>query len=176
MTRLACVLLAVSLSACVSTWQRDALRFPSHQAQYVPPTTDKMAARLAEMHARVTGMGVEIVVPDTASQQFWGLSGITTDGQRRIVLTPGLSADAQFEVLVHEAAHLLQPGRLTEAEREVFAERVMVAVCAHYGYRVNVSQRSSQYLAAAKTGFATQKLLAVDYRRAVRVLTGREQP
>ena len=174
MRGLALVPLLVLNLACASAWQRDALRVPSHQAMYVPPTSATMAARLEELRARVLAWGVEIVVPAAGDGQFWGMAGATGEGQRRIILSPELGVDGTFEVLAHEAAHLLQPGGLTEAQREVFAERVMVAVCDYYGYEA--SKRSSQYLARYKTGFAQQAAIEVDYRRAVRVLTGQEQP
>lgn len=174
--RVLALILVLPLAACASSWQRDALKIPSHQAQYVPPTTDRMAVHLAEMRARVTSWGVEILVLEPGqAQRMWGAAGQNPEtGQRGIFLQADMAVDAQFEVLVHEAAHLLQPGGLSESEREVFAERVMVDVCQHYGHPARA--RSSTYLGRYKTGFGAQDAIAVDYRRAVRVLLGEERP
>jgi hypothetical protein len=172
--KLLLILCVAFLPACASSWQRTALETPSHQAKYVPPTTATMAKPLAELRQRVEGMGVGIAeIPSGA--QLWGLAG-TADatGQRMIALNADLSVDGQFEVLAHEAAHILQPAGLSESEREVFAERVMIGVGDFYHY--DIRGRSAPYLGRYKTGFAAQPAIEVDYRRAVRVLTGQEKP
>ena len=162
--------IAFTLTGCAPSVRQIALRTPSHQAMYVPPTTATMAQPFAELKARVEGMGVTIAEIEEAGQ-FWGLA----DQRAKVIaLSPDLGTDAKFEVLAHEAAHLFQPMGLSESEREVFAERVMVEVCDFYGH--DARGISGQYLGRYKSGFGAQKALAVDYRRAVRVLTGRERP
>jgi len=100
-----------------------------------------------------------------------GYSGITYWETRQIAIDERLSWNARFEVLAHEAGHVLQPQGLTQIEGEVFAEGVAYLVLRHYGHdRIELH---AYYLAARKSGLDVLEHYATDIRHAARVLTAR---
>jgi len=76
--------------------------------------------------------------------QMCSFFGECEEQEQKIVIDAGLSWDERYSVLLHEAAHTLQPERLTENQREVWAECV-AALAAHDGLREH-----ARYLAGLK--------------------------
>lgn len=169
MALLALLMGVISLMGCAPTLQQQALAIHYEDARYEPPTTAVMRDAVQGLEKRLIDAGITIVdAPEGFENEYWGTADMTT---QTIMLPPGLSPDARFEVLLHEGAHLFQPPTLDRASREVFAEVVMVKAAKAYGW--DAQARSARYLATWKAGFAALPFLSTDIAYAVDVLTGR---
>lgn len=96
-----------------------------------------------------------------------GVAGISSREHRIIALDGTLSPNAKFQVLAHEAAHILQPPDMTKAEGEVFADAVSYLVT---GDDVAIFSR---YLAGNKSGLHALKTYRREIRWAASVLSGK---
>ena len=160
----------VFLTACSSTPRtlRLAEQIPHFQADYVPTEGDSMAGPLAELEQRLTDWGIAIGdLPPTV-----GGVGLSSLPARQILLRPGLPVNARFEVLAHEAGHLLQPVTLGNHEvGQVFAELVGVGIQQYYG-STTAEEVAALYLAQFKHAFGAERYLRRDIDYAVKALTG----
>jgi hypothetical protein len=104
-----------------------------HQAFYAEPKTNGMAGGLEQLEYAATLVGVHVAYVPLAKLN--GSLGVSHRTQRVIAIADNLAADAKFETLAHELAHVLQPDRLLgHAEGEVWAEAVSYLVGLRYGY------------------------------------------
>jgi hypothetical protein len=160
----ACVL----LSACAPKTLRLAEQINHFAADYQPTPGDSMRAPLEALEKRLADWGVTVgEIPPT----FGGI-GLASAENRTILLKPGLSVNARFEVLAHEAGHLLQPPTLgDQAVAQLFAELVGVGVQKFYGSQT-AELVAARYLAQFKYAFAAEKHLRTDIQYAVEALTG----
>jgi len=78
------------------------------------------------------------------TRMCWGPMMCEEASEQKIVVDASLSWDERWSVLLHEAAHTRQPHRLTENQREVWAESI-AALAAHDGLREH-----ARYLAGLK--------------------------
>lgn len=97
--------------------------------------------------------------------------GVTNTQTRQIHIDDTLSWNGRFEVLTHEAGHLLQPGRLNSVEAEVFAEGVSYLVLRHYKH--DRLELHAHYLSSRKAGLHVLREFATDIRYAAQILTVR---
>lgn len=162
------VVALLAVSGCGPRALRLAQDLSHFEATYIPSTGDTMAGPLAELTARLERWGVTLgELPAVFSEV-----GLTYRADRRILLRVGLSVDARFEVLAHEAGHLLQPPALDDdAVAQLFAELVGVGVQKFYGSRT-ADRTAAAYLAQFKWTFAMEPYLRRDIDYAVKVLTG----
>lgn len=118
--------------------------------------------RLQRLVVTVLGVTLRVGAPD-------GIAGITVIGEegRVIALDPTLSPNAAFQVLAHEAGHILQPGGLSRPEAEVFADAVSLLVT---GDNAHIFSR---YLASSKSGLSVLKTHRREIYWAAHVLSGK---
>ena len=156
------LILACALSFC----QSDPLdKLAKEVASFDVPAPPERAEELARLEALVfRSLGMVIVdgVPE-------GLAGIATSHPRIIGLSPKLTPAQRYEVLAHEAAHVLQPEGLTVEEAEVFAEAVALLVTE------NDSRPYAKYLSwrGARSGLHVLKTYRREIQWAATVLGGR---
>lgn len=156
-----------------------ASRTPGQMAVYLPPLTATLTAPLAALEARLRSLDITVVytdVPDAllaagqvpAGNIVWGLA---LPDEREVYLLESLSPDGRFEVLTHEAAHILQPGDLNSSASEVFAELVLYEMLYYYGHDGSVTV--GQYLAGHKAELPLVPFISVDVRFVRDVLLGK---
>lgn len=118
------------------------------------PRTSDSQSRYWDAHtleARLVGMGWQVTYePDLLER---GVYGYTNLDDRTIHIERSLSWNTRLAVLAHEGAHTLEPGRLSRAQAEVFAECV-AALVARDGYAEH-----ARYLATLKADFVTEALV-----------------
>jgi hypothetical protein len=144
---------------------------PVHLSGYTPAQTGNSAAALQHFEARVEWLGVTMaVLPEEAvANEVYGMAA-TVDGKKTIWLPAVMAADARFEVLAHEAAHLFAPPTLDQAQGEVFAEIVAYEVTKAFGY--DHLEAAAQYCASWKPGLAAVPVLQADIDAVVTLLVG----
>jgi hypothetical protein len=158
--------LAVSVN-CAPRTLRMAERILALEANYIPTEGDEMAAALDELSGRLTAWGITIVdLPPTMQ----GVGRASLDA-RTIWLRPELSPNGRFEVLAHEAGHLLQSPGLDEPTAQLFAEMVGVGIQQFYGSKT-AEDVAARYLAGHKHVFGAYRWLRRDIQYAVLALTG----
>lgn len=163
------VTLAVVAVGCTPKTLRMAEQISHFAADYQPTPGDDMAGPLAELEQRLTAWGVTIGdLPPTV-----GGVGLASARDRSILLRPGLSPNARFEVLAHEAGHLLQSPGVTDLYAQLFAELVGVGVQRFYG-STTAEKVAARYLASMKHTFPAYQWMKRDIAYAVRCLTGQE--
>jgi len=155
------------LAACVlSLCSTDPLdKLAKEVATFNVPAPPERPAELERLEALVfRTLGVVIV--EGAPE---GFAGIATSHPRIISLSQKLTPAQRYEVLAHEAAHVLQPDGLTTEEEEVFAEAVALLVTG------NNSKPYAKYLAwrGAASSLRVLKTHRKEIRLAARVLGGK---
>jgi hypothetical protein len=163
------LILACAFSLCstdpLDRLERQASSLTFWQQSYDAPVGDSRLQdflRLQRLAVSVLGVKLQAGVPDGIA----GLTAFTEDG-RVISLDPTLSPNAAYQVLAHEAGHVLQPTGLSKQEAEVFADAVSMLVT---GDNVHVF---SQYLAGSKSGLGVLRIYRKEIRWAATVLRGR---
>jgi hypothetical protein len=156
---------------CAPKTLRMAARINHFAASYIPTPGDEMAGPLAELEKRLTGWG--ITISDLPAMAPY--SGIADAQSRTIQLKPGLSVNARFEVLAHEAGHLFQPPALDSGSQvgQLFAEMVGVGVQKFYDSKT-AEKVAAPYLAQLKFAFPSYRWMKHDINYAIRCLTGQE--
>jgi len=156
------LILACAISFC-STDPLDKLA--RDVATFDVPAPPERTADLARLEALVFHT-LGVVIVEGAPE---GFAGIATSHPRIIGLSPRLTPAQRYEVLAHEAAHVLQPDGLTTEEEEVFAEAVALLVTG------NDSKPYGKYLAwrGAASSLRVLKTHRKDIRRVARLLSGK---
>jgi hypothetical protein len=167
------LLLALLLTGCASSSARVLQRASeiSHfAAGYTPTPGDDMAGPLAELTTRLEAWGVRVEdLPETPGRPMVGLASLE---YRVVQIQRGLSVNARFEVLAHEAGHLLQPPGLQDrAVAQLFAELVGVGIGKFYGAK-HCEEIAAIYLASFKYVFGAEPHLRRDITYAIEAMTG----
>jgi hypothetical protein len=137
-------------------------------ARYIPTDGDSMRAPFLDLAGRLERWGITIA--DLPEQD--GAFGRASLEQRTIWIKRSLSVNAQFEVLAHEAGHLLQPPALADdALSQLFAELVGVGVQHFYG-SATADETGAAYLSQFKYTFGAARAMRHDIDYAVKALTG----
>lgn len=158
----ACVLLFCSADP-LDRLTRETQSYTAWEQSYDAPTGDSHARDLARLQRLVTTvLGVELQAGAPA-----GIAGYTIREQRVISLDPTLSPNAQFQVLAHEAGHVLQPAGLSTPEAEVFADAVAYLVSG------DETKTFSRYLSGSKSGLHVLKTYRREIQWAAKVLGGK---
>jgi hypothetical protein len=159
------------LSACAPKTLRMASRISHFAATYEPTPGEEMADALADLQTRLTTWGITLGdLPPTSPNV-----GVADAHGKTILIRAGLSVNARFEVLAHEAGHLLQPPSMESGSMhgQVFAEMVGVGVQKFYGSKT-AEKVAAAYLAQMKYAFPAYKWMKHDIDYAIRCLTGQE--
>ena len=148
-----------------------AIAIPVTQAGYhAPISTDRYhdAQRLSRITVRVLGATIAY----TKDGMPGDLDGMAVPSARMITINPSLAWDARFQVLAHEAAHVIQPSTLATSEAEVFADAVSYLTGRRYGY--DDLETIARYLASHKQALSVLRVYATEISWAALVLTGPE--
>lgn len=178
MRYLAPIILATGLvvSSCASFSEqvlKEAVKIPVFKSTYVPATGSEFQWAYDELWGRLEAAGAYVeeidglVNPSTGAKS-WGL---TFRGDHHIDIEKSVDVNARLEILAHEAGHLFHNGAVSTSEAEVFAELVGANVLAHYGFP-GAKEKSAQYLASYKYGFASLPFVESDIDLAVKALIG----
>jgi hypothetical protein len=163
-----CLLLfSLGCASRIDTVVSQASESPYWNSIYVPSEGTRMAQDDLEARLRkgfVTVDRVEKLPP----------FGLCLPVERRILIRAELSIDGQFEVLAHEAGHLLQsPAIADNSLSETFAELVGVEIQAYYRSQTG-QQTASKYLSVHKHAFVFLPIMKPDIIRAARIILGFE--
>jgi hypothetical protein len=161
--------MCVGLSACAPRVLYMAERISHFEATYDETPGDSMAPAFYDLHRRLTDWGVTIGdLPPEAPY-----AGIAYGQHKTILLKPRMSINAKFEVLAHEAGHLLQPPAIEAGSQvgQLFAELVGVEVQKFYG-STTAEKVAAPYLAQMKYAFPAWRWMKRDIAYAVKALTG----
>jgi hypothetical protein len=162
----------VILAGCASridTVVSDASDQPYWNAVYVPSEGTRMAQAMADLETRLSKGFVSVERVEKLPP-----FGLCLPVERRIMIRAELSIDGQFEVLAHEAGHLLQsPAIADNSLSETFAELVGVEIQAYYRSQTG-QQTASKYLSVHKHAFIYLPILKPDIERAARIILGFE--
>jgi hypothetical protein len=165
--RVCLLLLSLGCASRIDTVVSNASRVPYWESTYVPTDGTRMTGALADLEARLSKGSVSI-------ERVAGLPplGACFPVERRILLRAELSPDGQFEVLAHEAGHLLQsPAIEDNSTSEMFAELVGVEIQSYYHSQTG-EKTASGYLSVHKHAFAFYPILKPDIERAARIILG----
>jgi hypothetical protein len=164
---IASVVILAGCASRIDTVVSHASESPYWQSTYVPSEGTRMAQAMADLETRLRKGFVSVERVEKLPP-----FGVCFPVERRILIRAELSIDGQFEVLAHEAGHLLQsPAIADNSLSETFAELVGVEIQAYYRSQTG-QQTASKYLSVHKHAFAFLPIIKPDIIRAARIILG----
>lgn len=157
------ILCAILLAYCLAglPWRLMGLFVQVMESQpgYVQVTTDDQGFwRAQNLQGQLEAWGWDVSYVNLRQR---GLYGLTSPQAHTIQVDKDLHWSDRYAVLVHEAAHTLQPGWLDKDQEEVFAESVAALLDPH-GMREH-----ARYLSTRKETFMLTSLIEWPYIYAV---------
>lgn len=84
--------------------------------------------KVQSLEARMQALGWTVVYQTNPHMGFAGAYGLTVGQSHIIWIDPHLSWDGRYNVLAHEAGHVMAPGWVNPDQNEIFAEVVAALV------------------------------------------------